>query len=179
MAWTDDRGHVWKNGAPQGEDTCQRPGCGRKFVVAGRDCLGLRDVPDPVRLAGPLAGFRATERAVHDAAEQRWCEVEDWMRKKFEEDLERLRAKAIEYGSSDLTIMGKAMESLLPEGDQLDEESRRRAGLEMAIGFYLMGKAARLFGAWEKGREPSEDTWHDARIYADMARCVRETGRWM
>lgn len=108
----------------------------------------------------------------------RWNEIEKAMYAMFSKDMAALKEKALEYGAADLKIMGKAMESLLPESG-LDAESMRRAGLEMAIGFYAMGKAARLYGAWEKGREPSEDTWHDLGIYAYMARIVREQGEWM
>lgn len=108
----------------------------------------------------------------------RWNEIEKAMYAMFSKDMAALKEKALEYGAADLKIMGKAMESLLPDSG-LDAESMRRAGLEMAIGFYAMGKAARLYGAWEKGREPSEDTWHDLGIYAYMARIVREQGEWM
>lgn len=110
--------------------------------------------------------------------EVRWNEIEKAMYAMFSRDMAALKEKALEYGAADLKIMGKAMESLLPDSG-LDAESMRRAGLEMAIGFYAMGKAARLYGAWEKGREPSEDTWHDLGIYAYMARIVREQGKWM
>lgn len=111
--------------------------------------------------------------------EVRWNEIEKAMYAMFSKDMAALKEKALEYGAADLKIMGKAMESLLPGSEDLDFQSRERAGLEMAIGFYAMGKAARLYGAWEKGREPSEDTWHDLGIYAYMARIVREQGKWM
>jgi len=170
VSYADANGHRWAGRVPDSDSRCLNDGCGIRFIQSGNECAGFADEEPTGRLHGLVQ---------RDPAAVRWDEIEDWMRKKFESDLERLRSKAIEYGAADLRIMGTGMEALLPDGGSLDEESRHRAGLEMAIGFYLLGKAARLIGAWEKGREPSEDTWYDARIYADMARCVRETGRWM
>jgi hypothetical protein len=48
----------------------------------------------------------------------------------------------------------------------------------MAIAFYLLGKATRVFGAYQRGGRPSDDTWHDLTVYSMMARRVRETGGW-
>jgi hypothetical protein len=159
--WTDERGHLWGLPEPGPDHECMN--CGTPSRLAD----GLR--------CGWVEPARMTPQR---QAEERWAPIEAWLRKTFEEDLARLRPKAIEYGASDLRIMGKAMESLIPDGE-LDNDSKERAGLEMAIGFYAMGKAARLYGAWEKGREPSEDTWHDLEVYALMARYVREHGQWM
>lgn len=156
----DDLGHKWLSDDPGAGAHCQ-----------------VCNLP-----TGPASEFwclQAASPRTAGPAEERWGLIEEWMRKTFEDDLRRCKAKALEYGSADLAIMGKAMEALLPQGDGLDRESRERAGLEMAIGFYLMGKAGRLFGAWNKAREPGEDTWHDATIYSLMARYVRENGSWM
>lgn len=156
----DDLGHKWMS---------PEPGPGAHCQVCSLD-------PDQ---ASTFWCLQAASPRPGDPAEERWALIEEWMRKTFEDDLRRCRAKALEYGSADLVIMGKAMEALLPQGDSLDHDSRERAGLEMAIGFYLMGKTARLFGAWNKAREPAEDTWHDGTIYSLMARYVRENGSWM
>jgi hypothetical protein len=153
----ENEGHEY----PEPGSNCQR--CGRGYGEPGY-CQG--------------AAPRRHSHGGMDPAEARWDEIEKWLRITFDQDLQRLRPKAIEYGAADLKIMGRAMESLLPGGDSLDPESRASAGLEMAIGFYAMGKAARLYGAWEKGREPDEDSWHDLGIYAMMARYVRANGRW-
>jgi hypothetical protein len=87
--------------------------------------------------------------------------------------------KAAEYGASDLAIMGKAMEGLYPNIDQLPPEEREKIGLEMATAFYVLGKAARLFGAYEQGRLPNDDSWFDLTVYSMMARRIRDVGYWV
>lgn len=161
--WNDSFGHVWKREHPELSDRCLR--CDKDLVT------GFRTGQCP----GP-----AWELQVHGdttSAELTWQLIEAELRATFERDMVDLKQKALEYGGSDLLIMGKSMESLIPHGE-LDGEARSRAGIEMAIGFYLQGKVSRLFGAWNKGREPSEDTWHDAEIYCKMARYVRRFGAW-
>jgi len=111
--------------------------------------------------------------------EQQWDQFERFAREMFEADLKRARAKAMEYGSHDLEIMGTSMVALLPEGGLLDGQSRHAAGIEMAIAFYLMGKASRMFGAYKKGTTPGDDSWRDGSIYSMMARYVRANGRWI
>lgn len=114
-------------------------------------------------------------RGIEDKAQ----EIADWWVKRSTEDAGHVMAKAIQYGAADLIIMGKAMEALIPGADGLDEASLQAAGLEMAIAFYALGKVARLFGAYQQGHVPSGDTWYDLGVYANMARFVREHGRWM
>jgi hypothetical protein len=113
------------------------------------------------------------------AFDNQWQRFEDFARATFEEDLKRAREKAMEYGSHDLEIMGTSMEALLPESDRLDAQSRHAAGIEMAIAFYLTGKAARMFGAFKKGTTPGDDSWRDGLIYSLMGRYVRAAGRWI
>lgn len=127
-------------------------------------------------LEEPVNPLAASSDPTFDA---RWAEVEKLIRRMFEADLLMCKQKAQEYGSSDLEIMGKSMETLLPGSAQLDHETRQAAGLEMAIGFYAQGKVSRLFGAWNKGTRPGEDTWRDNNVYSYMARVVRATGRWV
>lgn len=156
--WQDPFGHVWETDEPDGSDNCVRCNINHMSTLAVANCLG-----------GPASPSASSELA--------WELIEAELRATFERDMVDLRRKALEYGGSDLLIMGKSMESLIPHGE-LDGEARSRAGIEMAIGFYLQGKVSRLFGAWNKGREPSEDTWHDAEIYCKMARYVRRFGAW-
>lgn len=111
--------------------------------------------------------------------EAEWAAFEEFARKTFESDLARAREKAMEYGSHDLEIMGTSMEALLPHGNLLDPQSRHSAGIEMAIAFYLMGKASRMFGAFKKGSTPGDDSWRDGSIYSMMARWVRQNGKWI
>jgi hypothetical protein len=158
--YKDDDGHTWlrllSDGGPYPLDNCM--GCGQ-------------------------TGSQATGKCEHTIAptafEQAWEAFDKWARETFEHDMERCKSKAREYGSADLEIMGVAMQALLPGASDLHDRSRHAAGLEMGIGFYLLGKASRLFGAWNKGREPSEDTWHDITIYSLMARFVRDHGGWI
>lgn len=102
-----------------------------------------------------------------------------WWQVTAEKDAATTAPKAAEYGSSDLQIMGKAMEGLFPNLDGQPPEEREKIGLEMACAFYLLGKAARLFGAYQQGRVPSDDTWFDANVYTIMARRIREVGYWV
>jgi hypothetical protein len=118
----------------------------------------------------------ASEKQAREAA--RRDSLSEWWQETSAADLIKATAKAEEYGSSDLEIMGKAMESLYPGHEDMDPESLRRTGIEMAIAFYNLGKAARMFGAFARGTGPSDDTWHDTTVYSMMARRVRACGTW-
>lgn len=160
----DEHGHLWprlsEGDEPGIHDLCA--GCGLNGHQAlGRVCKQVM-VTDTAAIS----------------FDQQWDGFERFARDIFEADLKRARAKAMEYGSKDLDIMGTAMEALLPDG-QLDPQTRRAAGIEMAIAFYLMGKAARMFGAFQKGQTPGDDSWRDGSIYSLMARYVRANGRWI
>lgn len=100
--------------------------------------------------------------------------LSEWWREQAEMEIERTVPKAVEYGAADLEIMGTAMLHLVPR-----ELRSRQLGLEMALAFYSLGKVARLFGAFERGVLPSEDTWFDLSVYCRMAQRVRETGEWL
>ena len=122
---------------------------------------------------------RQAERLPDGQFDTDWQLFEKFARDTFEADLARARAKAQEYGSHDLEIMATSMEALLPAGNLLDQQTRHTAGLEMAISFYFLGKAARMFGAWKNGISPGDDSWRDGSIYSMMARWVRVNGRWI
>jgi len=194
LGYLDQSGHVWPQqtalGDPYPEDQCRK--CNLfGHQATDKPCLGTMTDPSFVKAtaaASESIGLQyrrlINEAAVTGAAPpgqaaERWQEIRTWLEIAFAQDLDRIGEKAIQYGASDLKIMGKAMEALLPDGDKLDPQSRESAGLEMAIGFYAMGKTARLYGAWEKGQEPDEDCWFDNMVYSLMARYVREFGRWM
>ena len=109
-------------------------------------------------------------------------DIAEWWRNQAEQEIEAVIPKAKEYGSADLEIMGVAMAEMLPDTAEaltMTEEQRREMGLEMACAFYLLGKTARMFGAYAKGRGPSDDTWHDAAVYTRMGQYVRENGVWV
>lgn len=101
-------------------------------------------------------------------------ELRDWWINQAEHEIGAVIPKAVEYGAADLEVMGTAMLALLPESKR-----DRRKGLEMAVGFYALGKVARLFGAYERGELPSDDCWHDLAVYCKMAQRIRQTGRWV
>lgn len=105
-------------------------------------------------------------------------EFVSWWRTVTENDLAATLPKIGEYGAADLKIMGEAMVSMHPNLQAMDERERGEVGIEMAIAFYLLGKVSRLFGAYQSGGRPSDDTWHDTSVYAMMGRRVRETGGW-
>ena len=98
--------------------------------------------------------------------------LEAWWKDDAEQELAGVLPKAVEYGSSDLQLMGEALLMCMPQcRDKVDAE-------ELAIAFYALGKTARLMGAYADGRTPSEDTWHDLGVYARMAKRVRAVGQW-
>lgn len=101
-------------------------------------------------------------------------ELQDWWAKVAAEDAARTIPKVIEYGSADLKVMGAALQAMIPRGEELPA----RVGQEAAVAFYLLGKVARMFGAYAQGQAPTDDTWLDARIYAMMGHRIRERGEW-
>lgn len=113
-----------------------------------------------------------------DASDVLYQQLTSWWRNTAEGDLEKTVPKAIEYGSADLKVMGAAMVALHPHYNEMDQVERDRTGQEMAIAFYLLGKVSRLFGAYQNGGIPSDDTWLDATVYAMMGRRVRSHGGW-
>lgn len=96
-------------------------------------------------------------------------ELADWWNNQAREEFAQTAVKAKEYSSSDLRIMGAAME----EGGV-----KEGYGEEAAIAFYVLGKVARAVGALQEGQVPSDDTWFDISVYAKMVMRIRETGRW-
>jgi hypothetical protein len=98
--------------------------------------------------------------------------LQDWWRSTTEEELESLMPKVVAYGSKDLEVMGDVMLMSYPAlvGKVAPEE--------LAIGFYALGKIARIMGAYADGQVPSHDSWHDLAIYSRMALRVRDNGSW-
>lgn len=125
-------------------------------------------VPKPV--AGQERLFDVSE--IPDEAQERADHLAQWWLQTCQEDIKYLVPKAIQYGSADLEIMGEAMLVLLPECRGKVE------GQELAVAFYLLGKVARMFGAYAQGQRPSDDTWYDARIYGGMGQHIRQFGGW-
>lgn len=98
--------------------------------------------------------------------------LKGWWESASKAELDAIMPKVIEYGASDLKLMGEALLMSMPQcqGKVMPEE--------LAIAFYAFGKAARLMGAYADGQEPSDDTWHDLGVYSRMALRVRFAGEW-
>jgi hypothetical protein len=156
---TDLHGHKWLLEGPEDD-----------YINANTKCTYCEAITGSIN-AGRMCPCSPT-------ASTGVSDLVNWWNKTSAEDGTHALKKAAEYGSADLEIMGKAMEALYHGASELDPESRRRVGIEMAIAFYLMGKSARMFGAYARGTVPSDDTWHDATVYPMMARRVRDSGQW-
>lgn len=93
-------------------------------------------------------------------------------------DLAAFRPKLESYGAHDLAAIGIGLNPGLldPPGDPNHRFAPAALALETGIGFYVLGKAARVTEAVRTGRLPSQDTWDDLTIYSMMARRVRATG---
>lgn len=129
---------------------------------------------------------RGAERGVTGAGPSRQqaieatvAEITKWWADLAAGDAATTAPKAVEYGAADLEIMGAAMQSLFPGIDAYSSAHQAAIGREMAVGFYALGKVARLFGAYQRGELPGEDCWFDLSVYSIMARRIRETGRWV
>lgn len=115
-----------------------------------------------------------------EALAKELTDIAAWWVTTSKADAERTVPKAIEYGSADLDFMGQAMVALLGEKFKgADADEKMRAGREIAIMFYQIGKLGRALGAFAQGVLPSDDTLFDNRVYAMMWQRVRETGNWI
>lgn len=116
---------------------------------------------------------------LRDEKQQALDELADWWAKASDLDAQMCLAKLDEYGSSDFDIMAQSMIAVGGGAwTGATDDDKARIGREMAIAFYLQGKVARAFGAFQSGRVPSADTIDDIIRYGMMWRRVRETGRW-
>lgn len=100
----------------------------------------------------------------------------EWWMDRAAAEAEACVEKSKEYGSIDLKIMGHAMTEML--GQEGKEDLPEGFGVEMAIGFYVLGKISRIVAAFNEGRVPNIDSWDDISVYARMAQRVRATGAW-
>jgi hypothetical protein len=92
----------------------------------------------------------------------------EWWMDTTRRDADGYIKKAEEYGSYDLHVTGEVLLHAMknpPKG--VDPR-------EVGVVFYLLGKIARAVSAYEDGRTPSDDTWHDVVVYAMMARLFRK-----
>lgn len=122
--------------------------------------------------AEDLTQIRHDEQAVLD-------DIRLWWEQVSRLDAQKCIAKLEEYGSSDFDIMAQSMIAIGGEAwSGASDADKARIGREMAVLFYIQGKVARAFGALQKGRIPSEDTYRDITGYGMILRRIRETGNW-
>jgi len=98
-------------------------------------------------------------------------ELRKWWMQQTSKEVEAVVPKAIEYGSADLDIIGYAL-------NKFGGANPHTTNDELGIAFYVLGKVARLIGAYTDGRAPSDDTWFDIAIYTKMAQRARAVGEW-
>jgi hypothetical protein len=100
-------------------------------------------------------------------------ELSKWWTGLADAELPGLLAKAGEYSSYDLEMIGRMTADTLglePSGKGFYEE--------IGCWFYLLGKVSRAMGAIREGKLPSEDTALDTRIYATMILRIKQSGGW-
>ena len=103
-----------------------------------------------------------------------------WWVQKAREEAEELVPKATEYGgghrATDLVQLGRSLAQLMGHsgpGDWTEGQLQ-----ELACYFYLQGKMGRWHAALLEGRQVSDDTVHDIKVYATMVQRIREQGGW-
>lgn len=96
-----------------------------------------------------------------------------WWRAMADSEAEGAAAKVAEYGSFDLDLLGWVMGHV-----QSNVATRSVPPVELGLAFYLLGKVARMWGAYLQGSVPSEDTLNDIVVYTRMVQRVRATGGW-
>lgn len=106
--------------------------------------------------------------------EKKKRELIGWWHEQVEDDINMVVPKAVEYGSRDLTEMGRTLARLI-EGATEDDEAWLT---EVGIWFYALGKMARWTAAIERGEPVSRDTLIDLGVYTMMARRAQEVGAW-
>lgn len=97
----------------------------------------------------------------------------DWWFDTARDEMDACIPKAVEYGSTDLAVIGRAQGRLMGRVDLSHEEAT-----ELGIFFYLQGKLARWEDAIVHGRRVSDDTLHDASVYIKMQQRNRAVGGW-
>lgn len=97
----------------------------------------------------------------------------DWWVEQANQEMDACIPKAVEYGSTDLAVIGRAQGRLMGRDNLTHEEAT-----ELGIFFYLIGKLARWEDAIVHGRRVSDDTLHDASVYIKMQQRNRAVGGW-
>lgn len=110
---------------------------------------------------------------VNSEDEQMTLLLEEWWRDKSHGEMLACVPKAVEYGSTDLAVIGRAQARMMGRQNLTHEEA-----VEFGIFFYLIGKIARWEDAIAHGRRVSDDTLHDIAVYTKMMQRTRDVGGW-
>lgn len=124
----------------------------------------------PEKVTASLSFFEPPSPAMKQTAQ--------WWLDTAAQDFTAAVPKAMEYGgtrggSADLRLMGDNLSELL-EWENVPDATRQ----ELAVWFYVQGKAARLVSDYQQRRPGKADTWHDLTVYSMMARRLQEAGAW-
>jgi hypothetical protein len=123
---------------------------------------------------------RDKEQTMQQDLADQLSEIIAWWEQVARADANRTIPKALEYGASDLDMMGTAMLGMAGhQWDAAPADERRQIGQEMAALFYLQGKVARAISALQQGRLASADTLFDITVYSMMLRRMRDFGSWV
>jgi hypothetical protein len=153
-----------------------RPASGDSRAAGAAKSGSRAGAPDAARLAAIEKLFPLPQLPPGASPElaQRLQQMRHWWVNHLVQEWPMVARKAAEYGGGDLELMAAGMQMLTPalpqEGKAPDQER--------AIAFYLLGKVARLLGAFERHIPVSRDTWQDAHVYAMMGLRVHDEGRW-
>jgi hypothetical protein len=104
--------------------------------------------------------------------EQMRAELAAWWAEIAQTESDRVVAKAIEYGATDLVDLGDLLLRMSGRSGTVQEAA------ELGVLFYLAGKVSRWTAAVTEGRPVSLDTIEDIGVYCRMAQRIRSHGGW-
>lgn len=119
------------------------------------------------KLPSPPLGLTSTPIT----RDQRIEEITAWWQNTAQDEIDRTVPKMVEYGSNDLSEIGRQMSEAMGLAGFTEQELA-----ELGIYFYLVGKFARWTSAIREGRRVSDDTLFDIGVYVRMAQRIREKG---
>lgn len=101
-------------------------------------------------------------------------QLQTWWEDQSHSEVMACIPKAVEYGSTDLAVIGRTLARMMGRNGSLTHEE----ATEYGIFFYLTGKIARWEDAITHGRRVSDDTLHDIAVYTKMMQRNRAVGGW-
>lgn len=136
---------------------------------SGWPCKKVRSLAHPMK-ESEMANYEKIDPESERIREA----LKDWWLEQSRQEIEAVVPKAVEYGSTDLAVIGRTMGRLMGRNGDLSHEE----ATEIGIYFYLVGKLARWEDAIINGRRVSDDTLHDASVYIKMQQRNRAVGGW-